>query len=265
MKKLIISLLFILAISTTAFAKDFAPEFFENFKDVDAEDDFKDGVLLLKQHGIVKGQGESGEFKPDAELNRAELLKILVESMYADGEKFNDLPDPYTAEKGKLKKDLEKYNEKCFKDVKGKEWFAKYICYAKTQGWIKGYGDGNFRPGQVVNFVEALKMTLEVHGLEYDEDKTEWFRGIVERAANNNLIPEDVSDFNQKLRRSQMADMIARIIRHKQGRLDDYLGERKELRVNYQTIKDRRNLHEEKKELKKIKAAEKKEKEDDND
>jgi len=247
MKKLLTAMLLAMLISAnTAFALD--ADFSKNFKDIKDKEDFKEGILLLKQHGIVKGQGETGEFKPESELNRAELLKILVESMYADGEKFDDLPNPYSTEIVKVKSELEGYKTKCFKDVKGNEWFAKYICYAKAKNWIKGYDDETFRPAQIVNFVEALKMALEIHGIEYDEDKTEWFKGIVERAANSNLIPEDVTGFSQKLRRGQMADLIARIIKHKQGKLDDYLGARKEWRVDYQTLKAKRNLLKERKE-----------------
>jgi len=239
-------LLAMLVTANTAFALD--ANFNKNFKDIDDKEDFKEAILILKQHGIVKGQGETGEFKPKASLNRAELLKILVESMYADGEKFDDLPNPYSTEIVKVKNELEGYKAKCFEDVKGNEWFAKYICYAKAKGWIKGYSDGKFRPAQIVNFVEALKMALEIHGIEYDEDKTEWFKGIVERAANHNLIPEDISEFAQQLRRDQMADLIARIIKHKQGKLEDYLGARKQLKVDYQTLKAKKNLLKEKKE-----------------
>lgn len=258
MKKFITAMLIAASLSTTAFAFEAPEGFFDNFQDLDSEETYKDGILLLKQHGIIKGQGETGEFKPKNKINRAEMLKILVESLYADGEKFNDLPNPYTGERKKLKEELEKFKTKCFNDVPADAWFTKYVCYAKAKGWVKGYGNGNFRPGQEVNFVEALKMALEAHGIAYDEDKTEWYRGLVKRAAHHNLIPYDVAEFGEELRRNQMADLVARIIRHKQGRLEDYLGERKDIRVDYDTIKARRNLRKERQEQRKEKREEKK-------
>ncbi len=118
----------------------------EFFSDVDPSTEHADAIAFLKSEEMIEGYS-NGSFKPEKSINRAELLKIFVEG------------------KG-LSPDEDLYNN-CFPDVES-EWFAKYVCYAESQGWVEGYPDGNFLPGQNVNKAEAIKMLLEVFG-EYVE------------------------------------------------------------------------------------------------
>lgn len=98
-------------------------------------------VEMLNGMGVVKGY-EDGSFKPNTAVNRAELTKMLVVTMVAGGEV--PTADTYS---------------NCFPDVKT-EWFAPYVCYAKEQGWVSGYPDKTFKPGNPVNRVEAMKIIL---------------------------------------------------------------------------------------------------------
>lgn len=96
-------------------------------------------INTLYKNKVINGYPD-GTFKPDGEINRAELTKMIVIT--------------------KIKPDSSKYNN-CFTDVK-KEWFAPYICYAKEKGWVQGYKDGKFKPESNISRVEAIKIILEV-------------------------------------------------------------------------------------------------------
>jgi hypothetical protein len=100
-------------------------------------------VQDLSERDVIKGYAD-GTFKPDNNVNRAELVKMVVGMMLGE-------PDAT---------DITKYKN-CFPDVKD-EWFASYICLAKEQGWVDGYPDGTFKPGNSVNRVEAIKIALNI-------------------------------------------------------------------------------------------------------
>ncbi len=150
------------------------------FTDLSYVNDYYEEVSALVDQGIFKGYTD-GSFKPEATINRAELLKILIEGM---GE------TPSTD------------NKNCFTDVTT-EWYARYVCYAKTQGWVSGYSDGGFRPGQTVSKVEALKMLFEVYGVDLEEGDTVsdlpytdlsngvWYSVYVKRATELGILAEE--------------------------------------------------------------------------
>ncbi len=154
-------------------------EQFNPFDDFD--NDFKNytAIIALYKKNIINGY-DDGSFKPNNTINRAEILKIIVESRGVE---------PI----------VEKYNN-CFEDVKD-EWFAPYVCYAKEQGWIEGYTDGTFKPAQVVNKVESLKMLLEIYNVSFDEtnvnntsfldiNTSAWYWKYVSKAYSLGIIEE---------------------------------------------------------------------------
>lgn len=142
MKKLLAALSMSLLLATQSFAV------FEFF-DLSASHQNYTAIMYLREEGIISGYDDN-TYRPDVTVNRAELLKILVEGQ-------GITPDENT------------YKE-CFYDVHS-DWFAKYVCYAKEEGWVKGYEDGNFRPADKVKKVEAAKML--VHGLGLADELTE--------------------------------------------------------------------------------------------
>ncbi len=188
------------------------------YSDVDSNLLFFDSIEFISDKKIVKGY-EDGTFKPGKLLNRAELLKILVEAKY-DSSQF----DSY-------------YDQSCFKDVKAKEWYTKYVCFGKHADIVEGYGDGTFKPGQTVNLVEALKMALTTFGYSY-KTSDPWYKNIVENAAMNNFIPLTFANFDQAVERGDMADLIARILKFEEGNLDEFLGTFKDTKVDYNSLKN---------------------------
>ena len=218
MKKLL-AFLFIFIFTNVGYA---------NFTDVKWDTLYKDGINLLQENQIVKGYTD-GSFGVDRNISRSEMLKILIESKFLVEESNSGVLDGYQ-------------NQNCFEDVNSSDWFAKYVCWAKENQWIKGYNDGKeFRPNNPVTLVEAIKMTLKSGDLDYQETDR-WYKGVVDKASSHNLIPLDTDYFHYNLRRDQMADMIARLINFKQDKLDDYLKDRKDLVVSWDTLKIKDNL-----------------------
>ncbi|OGJ48845.1 hypothetical protein A2344_02655 [Candidatus Peregrinibacteria bacterium RIFOXYB12_FULL_41_12] len=153
-----------------------------SFSDMDSSDEAYDAVIGLYEIGIIEGY-DDGTFGAENTVNRAELLKILIE-----GVGTIEISDDYA---------------NCFDDVSD-EWYAKYVCYAKEQGWVSGYDDGNFYPAQTVNKVEALKMLLMVFGYELEEGSyisggmpysdtwpTSWYAIYVDTAFDLGILSEE--------------------------------------------------------------------------
>lgn len=150
------------------------------FTDVSYLDKYYSAIRSLTEAGVFQGYS-NGSFQPKGEINRAELLKILVEG-----------------------RDIEVNSSyaKCFPDV-GTEWFAPYVCYAKAKGWVSGYPDGTFKPGNSVNKVEALKILFNVYetGLSLDANVAElsysdldtgaWYAIYVWKASVLGILSED--------------------------------------------------------------------------
>lgn len=196
------------------------------FSDVDEKQTYFSGIEFLTAQGIIKGY-PNGTYKPSAELNRTELLKIIAEGSIKFSNKKSSVFSFY---KGK----------KCFTDVKANQWYTKYICYAKEKGWVAGYNNGKiFKPDQKVTFIEALKMTFKAFDISYDETTKIWYHDLVDRAGAANYIPYDINGFTVNLRRDQMADLVARIIKSNDSLkvFNAYLGDRADIVVTYETLK----------------------------
>lgn len=179
---------------------------------------YEDAMWNVYENGIVQGY-EDGSYKPDQTINRAELLKIIVEAAYDES-------------------DFEGYaDQSCFSDVPANMWYTPYVCFAKDEGIVEGYEDGTFKPAQKIIFVEALKITTVGFGNEYVEG-TPWYKDTVDYAANMNVIPLDIDSFSEKLTRGQMAELITRILKYQESEtaFEDYVGDSIFYVVTFDTI-----------------------------
>lgn len=163
-----------------------------DFSDVTYSDPSREAINFLKENDVVEGYGD-GTFKSLNKINRAEFLKIVVGSL-----------DDF---------DVRKENGKdCFTDVKD-EWFARYVCYAKSKGIVGGYSDGSFKPANNINFAEASKIV--VNAFDFDESEISqrdpWYRAFVEPLAEQKAIPMSISDLDKSIARGEMAEVIFRI------------------------------------------------------
>lgn len=173
------------------------------FSDLPEDHHHAVAIQLLEFEGILQGYPD-GTVRPDQFINRAELVKMLVEGL-------GNAPD------------ATRYKN-CFSDVTG-EWFAAPICFAAEQKWVNGYPDGTFQPGQNVNKAEAMKIILNAFEVEKNENGTTqnfadvseevWFVPFVETAVSRNLLEEAGSgNFNaaNPRTRAEVAQMMARIL-----------------------------------------------------
>ena len=117
------------------------------FSDVPVSHSSADAIKYLKEEGIVQGYPD-GKFKPDETLNRAEAVKILL-----TGNNIN-------VQNGSTD----------FSDVKTTDWFSNYIATAVNKGIVKGYGDGQFKPGNKISRAEFLKVAILTAEFEVNEN-----------------------------------------------------------------------------------------------
>lgn len=214
MKKISIALLTTLLFSNTALAA---------FSDVTIASPNKTAIDYLEFYGVIGGYPD-GTFRPGNEINRAELMKILVEGQG-------------------IRPDVNEYRE-CFPDVTD-QWFAPYVCYARQQGWVDGYPDGNFRPANSVNNVEALKMILNARNFTIDTsyatqkfrnmDTSHWFYRYLITAEKHNLIDRVLAP-GENYTRGDVSEVMFRAMAIDQAEVTVYDDEvRERVQVNNDT------------------------------
>lgn len=176
-------------------------------KDFNDDDDIEnlEAVTYLQQRGILSGY-DDGSFGPQNSINRAESLKVLLESL---GEEIDDII------------------EEDFSDVSVNDWFAGYVSTAKNLGIINGYEDGTFRPGQTVNQAELLKLAFESFGMDLSSyqitelpegiDTSAWYAVYLQYAIDNGVL--DLVDVNpsEGMTRDSFAELIYRLIQQQEN------------------------------------------------
>lgn len=222
MKKLLSLLLTLSVLATFAVssASALSPEP-RRYDDVTTNHKYYSAIEFISNAEIVDGY-DDGTYKPQGTLNRAELLKIVIEANYAD--------------------EFEAYSQSnCFKDVPAGEWYTQYVCFAEDVGIVNGYPDGTFKPADNINLVEAVKISLKSFGYLYP-DAEPWYKGPIVRASDNNFIPLDFKFFEQTVNRGQMADMITRMLKYDDGLLEIYLEDKVDYVVDYDSLESKTDV-----------------------
>jgi len=155
---------------------------------------YEDAVRYLAENEVIEGYPD-GSYQPERSVNRAEFTKIIV------GAKLGSEPTGSAAN--------------CFPDVRTSDWFSSYVCYAKSAGIIGGYPDGSFKPADNINLAEAAKIlvnTLEV-GVQLSPDSSgQWYEVFLRAMQSNSYVPDTFNSVSQLVNRSQMAEMVYRIM-----------------------------------------------------
>jgi hypothetical protein len=174
----------------------------EVFSDIENSNPYFIAITYLSENEIINGYPD-GSFKPFNYINRAELLKILL-----DGNNIETVQP----------------ESNCFPDVPYKEWSAPYICTAKSLNLINGYPDGTFRPEQNINKVETLKIIGEVFEWNLEEtldtkifsdtSDNEWFSPYIKYAKAKNLLPEQGDTYypTNNITRGNTAEILFRFL-----------------------------------------------------
>lgn len=172
------------------------------FPDVPADDKNFEAIEYLDEKEIISGYPD-GTFNPQALVNRAEAVKIIVGAFGISKE-------------GEF--------EVLFPDVPKSQWFFSFVMGAHKAGIVNGYSSGNFKPGETVNLAETLKMIVLASKVslatEVKEDvfldvaKTSWYAPHAEYARNHNIIfSDDYGNLHaeQAMTRGAFAEVIYRM------------------------------------------------------
>lgn len=163
------------------------------FSDVPVDDPHATAIRYLNDLDILRGQGDAYELRPQQLLNRAEWATILVRQANADS----------AATEYAL----------CFPDV-AVEWFAGAVCYAKEQGWVKGYQAGpeagKFMPVNPLVAAEVLVTLQRIFNWTVTEGGY-WYSGAYEYAKSAKLIDESMA-FDHQLTRAEAAEILFRAL-----------------------------------------------------
>ena len=135
-----------------------------SFSDVTSAHWAANYIGYMEQFGIVRGYSD-GTFRPNAPITRAEFAAICC--------RFEKLTSATVT----------------FSDVPASHWAAKSIAYAATRGWVTGYADGTFKPGNNITRAEVAAVTCRL--LERSADK-EYIRAHLKE------LPRVFSDLNEQ-------------------------------------------------------------------
>jgi hypothetical protein len=148
------------------------------FSDIDEDTLEGQAVLYLYEKGVVKGYPD-GTFQGENEINRIEVLKMLLEAS------DQSVSEALASKAGTLS------------DLATDQWYSKYVGFALDAGIISGYPDGTFRPVNTVNKVEFLKMFNQSFDLELNQPysyldvlEEDWFAQYVGAVEKYDLMLE---------------------------------------------------------------------------
>ncbi len=166
------------------------------FSDVRTESSVNTSVQFLQSQGIVEGYSD-GTFRPNARVNRAEFLKVLMNAAPAHANTRTDV--------------------RCFADFLGPErWYWRTACEAKAAAIVQGYPDGDFKGERFVNTAEALKMAVLAFHLplpQYFRAPDHWYDPYFDALSTTDVFFTVSRTPDHLLTRGEMADVIAILLR----------------------------------------------------
>lgn len=145
----------------------------------------EDFIIELKDAGVVAGDPDTNNFRPNDNINRAESSKIVIlANEDTPAESFFDV----------------------FTDVLEESWYWPFVNIANEMGYFEGYEDGTFAPGNSILRAEAAAVVLRVAGFEIPEYETysfpdiegdEWYADYAERAYQCGIFEGRLEDEEQ--------------------------------------------------------------------
>ncbi|MEL7564764.1 MAG: S-layer homology domain-containing protein [Dehalobacterium sp.] len=170
-----------LSLCSVAFAATFSDT-------TDLDQDAQASIAKLNALNIINGYPD-GTFKPGNNITRAEFAKIacIAGGMGASAEMLASSPSK-------------------FSDVAAGQWYTGYVNLANSQGWVKGFPDGTFRPNNQITYAEVITVLVRILGYN-DNLPGPWPVDYIAKAGQID-ITEDVSfDANAPATRSDVAVM----------------------------------------------------------
>ncbi len=208
----------LLSIPFTAFALDFTRSHLP-YTDVDPSTPESAAISMLTAEEVVRGY-DDGTFRPERRLNRAEFLKIVIQTAYSN------FLDAYIGP-----------DTSCFTDVPLDAWFMPYACFGEEHDIVSGYPDAKLpkdqwplKPERNVNYAEALKILAQLYEYQLSEAPgDQWYTPYYRAALEHGTALSANLPFDTELTRGQMARLAAAFLAESQGQLKNYrLAERGE-------------------------------------
>ncbi len=173
------------------------------FPDVPRDHPLRAEVTYAAEQGIASGYPD-GTFRPDASVNRAEFLKILIRSTLAESESV-DLPhQPFAG-------------DEWYTDVPRQSWYGPYVALATARQIVQGYPDGSFGPDRTINYAEAAKIIVRLYDLPLGTDPSTadiWYLPYTTELDARITLPASLVDPQQRLTRAEMVALVARTRQH---------------------------------------------------
>jgi len=201
-------------------AKPSVPSQESPFTDVKSDNPYYKAILDLYQRRVVEGYKDA-TFKPDAQLSRAEFIKIALGATNCV-----DCSLPNEVQRRKYS------SSQPFPDVGLIAWYYFCVSIAKELGMVTGYGDGYFRPERSISRAEAVAVLLRQSGIKVqpmpddaflDVPNFAWYKDYVYTGVQIGLIPSR-SGFvmpDQPITRGEMAFMASGVLNVQDCRLVD--------------------------------------------
>lgn len=171
----------------------------KSFTDLDKENRYYESVLKLVDKGVIEGYPD-GTFRPDKEITRAELIKI-VNQVFSYTQKDTNLN---------------------FTDVKLGEWYYEPVLIAQSAGYITGYQDKTFRPDKNITRQEFCKILSDINNfveLPYEKFPVdtidEWATDYVKKVISNRIMTPDLDGkfrATQNATRGEVCEALAKFI-----------------------------------------------------
>lgn len=172
-------------LAATMLLQSAAPAYARSFPDA-AGTAYDAAFSYLSEQNIVTGYAD-GSARPNAPLNRAEALKVVLSLDVGLQERVqyyrtNLPPIPL------------------FWDVEQNAWYAPSVEAAFEKSLITGYPDGSLRPGKLLTTEEAIALLMRSIGegktagesaglsLYVENRSSEWFTSSINAAIQKNLI-----------------------------------------------------------------------------
>lgn len=153
------------------------------FADIPQSAWFSPFILAAKNLGIVKGHGNTGEFRPNNQVTRAEFVKMTLTAFGKDTSKHTNVPS-------------------LGPDVNPGDWHLAYMSYAKTIGLVTPSPNGSLFPNTPLNRAECADILYRMIVIERGGE-TQKQLNIVESKLvsilvnlNNNDVENALADAN---------------------------------------------------------------------
>jgi len=152
--------------------------------------EYEEQIMNVYNAGAIQGYPDD-TFRPDNEVSRVELLKMLFEYNNIDTEKCDV--------------------EINFSDIESEAWYEEYICTAFERGLIQGYPDNTFKPHQTVQFAEAIKILTEFHNphrmaVAPDPYKNQWYHQYAYRFLMH--PKKSMTSYSQAISRGEVSYLL---------------------------------------------------------